>query len=282
MADPPAAATRADEDHAALALAAQGASLCTVVAIDGSYSRRLGAQLAVGRDGRAVGGLSDACLDRQLAADIATLDRPEVRRYGRGSPLVDFRLPCGGGLDILLDPAPSAAACRAALDALADRRPATLALPANPHLAARRYIPRARIRAFGDRAEVSALADVGRAAGLEVEAIGSDTLTLGRPSGLPPADAFTAVVVMFHDHEWELALLAEALAGEAFYIGVMGGLTTRLAREARFSEAQIASADMARIRSPMGLIAACKSPATLAVSVIAQIVADYERLRPAA
>ena len=40
------------DDHAALrAAAAGGAGLCTVVGIDGSFSRRLGAQLAVHPDG---------------------------------------------------------------------------------------------------------------------------------------------------------------------------------------------------------------------------------------
>ena len=43
-------------DHAALVYAANApAALCTIIGIDGSFSRRCGAQLAIGRDGTLVG-----------------------------------------------------------------------------------------------------------------------------------------------------------------------------------------------------------------------------------
>ena len=55
-------------DHDALFLAAEGdAALCTIVGIDGSFSRRVGAQLAVARDGRVAGDLADNCLNAELA-----------------------------------------------------------------------------------------------------------------------------------------------------------------------------------------------------------------------
>src|SRR6185369_8791945 len=59
-----------DEDQAALRLAAQvpDTALCTIVGIDGSYSRRRGAQLAVAPDGRMAGSLADGCLEKELAA----------------------------------------------------------------------------------------------------------------------------------------------------------------------------------------------------------------------
>ena len=51
-------------DHAALMRAAQGdAALCTIVGIDGSFSRRVGTQLAVAADGSRVGDMADKCLD---------------------------------------------------------------------------------------------------------------------------------------------------------------------------------------------------------------------------
>src|SRR5438067_4350039 len=68
-----------DEDQAALRLAAAGgAALCTIVGIEGSFSRRLGAQLAVAVDGRMAGSLADGCLERELATQAA-----EARREGR-------------------------------------------------------------------------------------------------------------------------------------------------------------------------------------------------------
>ena len=63
-----ASAPPADDDQAALrVVAAHGGALCTVVEIDGSWSRRLGAQLAVLPDGTCVGSLADGCLEAALA-----------------------------------------------------------------------------------------------------------------------------------------------------------------------------------------------------------------------
>ncbi|MFD2780789.1 XdhC family protein [Novosphingobium pokkalii] len=143
-------------DHAALRAALdEGTGLCTVVGIDGSFSRRVGAQMAASRAGVAqviAGSLADVCLERQLAGDLAGLApgaEPLLQRYGRGSPIIDFRLPCGGGLDILLDPAPDRDALAQAVQALDARQPASLPLPvpedAPAHLLrARPYIPRSR------------------------------------------------------------------------------------------------------------------------------------------
>ncbi|MEC7819449.1 MAG: XdhC family protein [Pseudomonadota bacterium] len=86
-----------DEDHLALAAACQpGVGLCTIVGIDGSFSRRLGAQLAVLPDGTTVGDLADGCLESQLASDMTQCTQPSVVRYGRGSSRIDFRLPWWG------------------------------------------------------------------------------------------------------------------------------------------------------------------------------------------
>jgi xanthine dehydrogenase accessory factor len=142
-------------DHAALRAALdEGTGLCTVVGIDGSFSRRVGAQMAASRAGVAqaiAGSLADVCLERQLAGDLAGLAPgavPMLQRYGR-APIIDFRLPCGGGLDILLDPAPDRDALAKAVQALDARQPASLPLPvpedALAHLLrARPYIPRSR------------------------------------------------------------------------------------------------------------------------------------------
>ncbi|WP_298195899.1 XdhC family protein, partial [Novosphingobium sp.] len=55
-------------DHAVLAAALEpGAVLCTLVGIEGGFSRRLGAQLVVGADGTLTGSLSDGCLEAELA-----------------------------------------------------------------------------------------------------------------------------------------------------------------------------------------------------------------------
>ena len=273
----------ADEDHLALAAASRpGTALCTVVGIEGSFSRRLGAQLARLRDDTLVGNLADGCLEEQLKRDCRQAGGPVVKRYGRGSEAIDFRLPCGGGLDILLDPSPDRDACMEALSALTQRREAQLVLAPNPHLAVRRYIPRLVIRALGEGPELEALRTIAAAAGIACEIVGQRSLTLGSRSGLTAADRWTAVVVLFHDHEWETALIEEALEGEAFYIGAQGGFNARVARIDALLRRGASARDLARVRSPIGMPTGSRTPQTLALAVLAEVTGEYERLRPAA
>ncbi|NCP18349.1 MAG: XdhC family protein [Erythrobacter sp.] len=268
-----------DADHAALAAARErGVGLCTIVGIEGGFSRRLGAQLAILPDSGTVGSLADGCLENQLASDLAAISHPQVVRYGRGSPKIDFRLPCGGGLDILLDPAPDRAAVRAALDDLARRRSAMFALPDPSPLAHRRFLPSLRLRVFGEGPELAAVEQIAKAAGIDVEAISKDALSLGSASGLAPADKWTAILLLFHDHEWEAPLIEEALASDAFYIGAQGGENARLARVAELMQRGIDEARIARVRSPIGAVANCKSPNTLALSAVAEIAGLYDAM----
>lgn len=285
----------AGSDQAALlASSASDMALCTLVGLEGSFSRRLGAQIAIAPDGRTVGSLSDGCLERQLASDAATMragrEMPKVMRYGRGSPIIDFRLPCGGGLDILIDPLPDRARLAAAADRLANRQEALLDLPLPPGtnealLKQRAYVPALRILLFGEGPEFTALEAIAASAGVEVEAHGrrdggSGGLSLGQvPPGLA-ADPWTAILLLFHDHEWERALLGWALETPAFFIGAQGGATARDERRAVLRADGMAEAVIDRLRSPVGLIARARDPEVLALSVVAEIVGEYERLQP--
>src|SRR6187402_1451658 len=179
------------DDRAALRAACEpGVGLCTVVGIEGSFSRRLGAQLAVHADGTITGSLADGCLEKQLASEVAGATAPVVKRFGAGSELIDFRLPCGSGLDVLIDPAPDRDLCRAAVERLDARDEAALSLP-SPLLPGRRYIPALRLQLFGEGPELEALVALARAAGVEASAHGRDALSLGRrPAGLS-ADPWT-------------------------------------------------------------------------------------------
>ena len=268
-----------DPDHAALAAACEeGVGLATIAGIEGSFSRRLGAQLAVRSDGSVVGSLADGCLERQLATDLLALTEPCLKRYGRGSPQIDFRLPCGGGLDIWLDPAPDRMACRAAIEALEARRPASLAMPSGSPMARRGYIPALKLRIFGEGPEPEALERLAIAAGYAVDSIAKADLSLGQPSRLPVADTWTAIILLFHDHEWEAALLQEALASPAFYVGAQGGEGARVARAAQLLANGTPEEDLAQLRSPIGAVAACRTPETLALSILAEVAGAYEHL----
>src|SRR5690606_33386235 len=102
-------------------------------------------------------------------------------------------------------------------------------------LRGRNYVPDLRIIALGTGPELAMFAGLADAAGIGVGAHTPDSacLALGREPDLPPPDAWTAVVLLFHDHEWEREALKWALRSEAFYIGAQGGA---VARERRLAE----------------------------------------------
>lgn len=276
----PTTATAWADDRAALRAACEpGVGLCTIVGIEGSFSRRLGAQLAVHADGAITGSLADGCLEKQLASEVAAASGPVVKRFGSGSELIDFRLPCGSGLDVLIDPEPDRAACRAAVERLDAREAAGLPLPCE-QLPERRYIPALRLQLFGEGPELEALSALAATAGIEVAAHCKDALALGRrPAGLS-ADPWTAVVLLFHDHEWEQPILEWALAGPAFHIGAQGGFEARRARLERLAANGAPPEQIARVRSPIGAITHSREPGVLALSVLAEIVGEYEVLHP--
>jgi len=86
-------------------------------------------------------------------------------------------------------------------------------------------------------------------------------------------DRNTAVVVLTHDPKFDEPALLTALATEAGYIGAIGSRGTNAARVAALRAAGATEADLARIHAPIGLDLGGRSPAEIALAVLAEIVA---------
>jgi xanthine dehydrogenase accessory factor len=86
-------------------------------------------------------------------------------------------------------------------------------------------------------------------------------------------DRRSAIVTLTHDPKLDDPALIEALKSDAFYIGSLGSRKTHAKRLDRLREAGFSDADCARIQGPVGLSIGAKSPAEIAVSIIAQITA---------
>ncbi len=86
-------------------------------------------------------------------------------------------------------------------------------------------------------------------------------------------DARTAIVTLTHDPKIDDPGLRAALASEAFYIGCLGSRRTHAARCDRLREAGFGDGDLARIHGPVGLDIGARTPAEIAVSILAQMIA---------
>ena len=86
-------------------------------------------------------------------------------------------------------------------------------------------------------------------------------------------DARSAVVTLTHDPKLDDPALDRALRSPAFYIGALGSKKTHAARLHRLSEAGFDEAALGRIHGPAGLAIGAKSPAEIAISVLAQLTA---------
>ncbi|QDC10146.1 XdhC family protein [Oceanicola sp. D3] len=84
-------------------------------------------------------------------------------------------------------------------------------------------------------------------------------------------DARTAVVTLTHDPKIDDPAIAAALASDCFYLGCLGSTRTHAKRVERLSAAGASEADLARIHAPVGLNIGAKSPAEIAVAVLAQV-----------
>ncbi|MCS6847227.1 MAG: XdhC family protein [Anaerolineae bacterium] len=83
----------------------------------------------------------------------------------------------------------------------------------------------------------------------------------------------TAVVTLTHDAKFDDPTLRVALASPAFYVGALGGKTTREARRRRLADAGLSEAQLSRLHSPIGIDIGARTPEEIALATMAQIVA---------
>jgi len=293
-----------DDARPALQAAREAGKACavaTIVALDGGGPRPVGTQMVIGED-LLSGFLSGGCLEADVIGHAqAVLADGEPRRlvYGTGSPWPDIRLLCGARIDLLLERiGPDDAAVERLLALRGARQPAVwltdgrrrLCAPPSERPAAwdgafgRTFEPIPRLVVLGGDPTALAIAQLGSQAGFET--------TLVRPKGpeTPPPfdvsysrdepaealaavglDRWTAVAVATHEAEADHAALTVALPSAAFYVGALGARRRAPDRLAWLRTAGVAEADIARLRTPIGLPIGGKAPWEVAISVLAEI-----------
>ncbi|GES33554.1 XdhC/CoxI family protein [Streptomyces angustmyceticus] len=86
-------------------------------------------------------------------------------------------------------------------------------------------------------------------------------------------DGRTVLCVLTHDAKFDIPLLQEALRLPVAFVGAMGSRRTHEDRDRRLREAGVTAAELARLRSPIGLDLGARTPEETALSIAAEIVA---------
>ncbi|MDQ3211968.1 MAG: XdhC/CoxI family protein [Acidobacteriota bacterium] len=233
-------------------------ALVTVVRAQGSTPQRAGAKMLVWSDGRTVGTIGGGCYENDAfwkAREAITSGRPSLVHYELNDDFAQENgLICGGRMDVHIDPlAPS---------------PRLYIIGAGHvgfHLARAALEAGFRIHVVDDREK---FANAERFPGAEV-------VVQPIPEWLAhaelPASAYIAIVTRGHQNDLEAV---RALASrEARYLGLIGSR----AKVARIYDALrgegVSSESLARIHAPIGLEIGAVTPAEIAISILAELIA---------
>jgi xanthine dehydrogenase accessory factor len=283
--------------------------LFTVVQTWGSAPRLPGALLAVREDGHLAGSVSGGCVEDDLAdkARHRQLPKlPSVIEYGISSDDAQrFGIPCGGRLQIFVEPLHDAAQMKSLLQGIEQRK----FIRRSVHLGSGRarlaevdpegpprieddwfhsyFGPQWRLLIIGANQLGSVLASMAQVLDFDVlicdprvemreewhvegagwvYAMPDDAVLEINP------DAYTAIVAVTHDPKLDDMALLEALKSDAFYVGALGSQKNQEKRRERMRMFDLDEAEIATLRGPVGLPIGSRTPAEIAIAILAELI----------
>jgi xanthine dehydrogenase accessory factor len=292
-----------DEGHRAL--------LVTVVKTWGSSPRPEGAMLAVRDDGLVVGSVSGGCIEDDLIDRVRQKGieqtRPEAVKYGiTAEEAHRFGLPCGGTIQLVLEPLTPQSGigelCHAVEDGRLVAREVDMVTGAvrldaaqatdGVHFDGERLLtihgPRYRMLVIGAGQLSRYLCNI--AVGLDYQVTVCDPREEYTEEWSIPGtkivrtmpddtviemklDERCAVIALTHDPKLDDLALMEALKTPAFYVGALGSRRNNQARRERLKEFDLNDAELARLHGPVGIYIGSRTPPEIAVSILAEVTA---------
>lgn len=301
-----------------LAWVSQGARVVLVIVLRtwGSSPRPPGSLMAMRDDGAVIGSVSGGCIEDDLIHEMHTEgmaslcpdDLPALRTYGvRAEEARKFGLPCGGTMELVLEPLGE----RSALDTLIERLSRRQSVLRALHLATGEVTlsesavdqapaieghvfkfalgPRYRMIVIGAGQLSRYLCGV--ATGLDFDVLVCDprceywtdwdlhdvSITRDMPDDVvleARPDVRTAVIALTHDPKLDDLALMHALQSDAFYVGALGSRRNNAARVERLrTYFDLSDQELARLRGPAGIFIGSKTPPEIAISILAEVVA---------
>lgn len=287
------------------------ARLATVVKTWGSSPRPVGSILGIRQDGALVGSVSGGCVEDDLVDRLCSKsvagELPQLVSYGvTRDDNQRFGLPCGGTLQLVIEPLSDAGSVQPVLHAIEQGRlisrtldmqngqvriqpaPDDQALVFDGTLLTTVHGPRWRLLIIGAAQVSHYLAEMAMALDYQV------TVCDPREEYLPAwqlpevpiirlmpddvvremaPDRHTAIVCLSHDPKLDDMALLEALVSDAFYVGAIGSRRNSEKRRARLALFDIGVDEIATLHGPIGLPIGSRTPPEIAISVLAEITA---------
>lgn len=286
-------------------------TLATVVRTWGSAPRPIGAMLVIRDDGHVVGSVSGGCVEDDLIERVKAHQMKggaaEVVTYGvTTEQAARFGLPCGGTLQLVLEPVRPESQLKELLDIIGRHELVARSLDLQTGavtLESGRWSdllefdgkvlrsihgPRWRLLIIGAGQTSRFLAQFAQALDYQVTVCDpreeyADEWTVNGVNfsrRYPDdavlelnADPHLAVVAVTHDPKLDDAALMEALKSPAFYVGALGSRANNEKRRKRLADFDLSTAEIARLHGPVGLKIGSKTPAEIAVAIIAEMTA---------
>jgi xanthine dehydrogenase accessory factor len=286
--------------------------LGTVVRTWGSSPRPPGSLMCIRDDGQVAGSVSGGCIEDDLIGRVARGELaprlPQATTYGASAEEAQrFGLPCGGTVQIVLEPVSAASRLRELLSAIEQhqvvRRRLSMAtgivhvepsaqgdtLVFDGNVLETVHGPRLRLVVIGGGQLSRYLAQMAVMLDYRVTVcdpreeyhegwaqIEGVTLSRSMPDDLVLAmnlDAHSALVAVTHDPKLDDLALMEALKTPAFYVGALGSRRNNDARRQRLADFDVSPAEVAQLRGPVGLNLGGKTPPEIALAIVAEMTA---------
>jgi xanthine dehydrogenase accessory factor len=286
-------------------------AIATVISTWGSAPRPRGSQMLVHADGRFEGSVSGGCVEGEvLHAAAEAISDGVFRRlhFSVGDDQAwEVSLPCGGDIEVLVQPVAEAGYPPALFQAVADGRAQGRTVAVTTDLGTgvsrlgdepvqdafvNRHAPPRRLLIVGAVQIAQALAAFAPA--LDATATIIDPRDRFRTAERFPGvildgrwpdeaiaalapDPSTAVVTLSHDPKIDDPALIAALRSPAGYIAALGSRRSHAKRIERLTAAGLDPAALTRIDAPAGLPIGALGPAEIALSVAAGMVQALRR-----
>ncbi len=281
-------------------------ALATVTQTWGSAPRAVGSHLVIRDDGLFEGSVSGGCVEGAVIAEaLACLAQNSFKRCAFGvadAKAWEVGLACGGQISVLVQPIQAdffspdllsdiAGLTRAGGKAIVDSDSGTGRSGkdlAGENILRISYMPAARLAIIGAVHIAQHLAPMASQIGYDVLVIDPRGMfaASGRMTGINVSTAWpddcladwkpnaaSAVVALTHDPKLDDPALIAALKSDAFYIAALGSRKNHAGRLERLRAAGFSQADVSRVHGPAGLDIGARSPAEIAVSILAQMIA---------